>query len=68
MVLVGLLQTGAKDLTVLYACPICNNVSAQPLVRRTHMEYTHLALGHKGMQIFFNTFGGNIVFLLEQTY
>ena len=29
-------------------CPIvlCNSVSAQPLVRRIHMEYTHLALGH----------------------
>ena len=29
-------------------CPVvlCNSVSAQPLVRRTHMEYTHLAIGH----------------------
>ena len=25
---------------------LCNSVSAQPLVRRTLMEYTHLALGH----------------------
>ena len=30
-----------------WLCPIvlCHSVSAQPLVRRTHMEYTHLALG-----------------------
>ena len=29
-------------------CPrlLCNSVSAQPLVRRSHRQYTHLALGH----------------------
>ena len=35
------MDLGRANITVLYEC-----VSAQLLVRRTHMEYTHLATGH----------------------
>ena len=39
---------------------LCNSVSAQPLLRRTHMEYTHLAMRQR-TSIFSKNYNADIL-------